>query len=108
MKHFETLDDCRKEIDSLDGQLLDIINQRMKVVERVGEIKHNNNSAVYRPEREKEIIERLTKLSQESGGVLNKEAIEAIFLELFAISRNLEAKDCLMHQVQVSKKEQLS
>lgn len=86
----KTLDDCRVKIDELDDKLLDILNERMKVVERVGEIKSDTGGAIYRPEREKAIIERLSSKSQKDGGLLNKEAIEAIFLELFAVSRNLE------------------
>lgn len=86
----KTLEDCRIAIDALDDEILELLNKRMKVVERVGEIKNDDGTAIYRPEREKAIIERLTKLSQESGGVLNKGAIEAIFLEVFAVSRNLE------------------
>ncbi len=86
----QTLEDCRNAIDALDNEILELLNRRMKVVERVGEIKHDTGTAVYRPEREKEIIDRLTKLSLKSGGVLNEGAIEAIFLEVFAVSRNLE------------------
>ncbi len=86
----KTLDDCRNAIDSIDNEMLELLNKRMKVVERVGEIKHDSGSAIYRPEREKDIIDRLTKLSLNSGGILNKGAIEAIFLEVFAVSRNLE------------------
>jgi len=86
----KTLDECRVKIDELDDKLLDILNERMKVVERVGEIKHESGGAIYRPEREKEIIERLAEKSKKDGGLLNKAAIEAMFLELFAVSRNLE------------------
>jgi len=86
----ETLADCRVAIDKIDDELLELINRRMKVVERVGEIKQSSGGAIYRPEREQEIIERLTLKSKEEEGILNKEAIEALFLEIFAISRNLE------------------
>jgi len=87
---WQTLEDCRDAIDSIDNEILELLNRRMKVVERVGEIKHDSGTAVYRPEREKDIIDRLTKMSQESNGALNAGAIEAIFLEVFAVSRNLE------------------
>ena len=86
----KTLDDCRVAIDTIDNEILELLNKRMKVVERVGEIKSDSGGAIYRPEREKAIIDRLTKSSKESGGLLNKSAIEAIFLEVFAVSRNLE------------------
>ena len=86
----KTLDDCRVAIDSIDNEILELLNKRMQVVHRVGEIKHESGTAVYRPEREKAIIERLAKRSEETNGTLNKGAIEAIFLEVFAVSRNLE------------------
>ena len=87
---WKTLDDCRNAIDEIDNTMLELLNKRMHVVERVGEIKHNTGGAIYRPEREKAIIERLGKISQESKGLLNASAIEAIYLEVFAVSRNLE------------------
>ncbi len=87
---WKTLEDCRDVIDSIDNEMLNLLNKRMKVVERVGEIKHDSGTAVYRPEREKDIIDRLVKISKESNGALNAGAIEAIFLEVFAVSRNLE------------------
>jgi chorismate mutase-like protein len=86
----KTLDECRREIDRIDEALLDLLNERMRVVERVGEIKHATGGAIYRPEREKAIIERLSKMSKEKGGILNQAAIEALYLEIFAVSRNLE------------------
>jgi len=81
------LDKLRDEIDSLDDQLLELLNRRMEVVKRVGEFKNRSGGAIYRPEREKDIVNRLYK---NSVGLMNREAIEAIFLEIFAVSRNLE------------------
>jgi len=86
----KTLAECRVAIDTIDNEILELLNKRMKVVERVGEIKNESGGAIYRPEREQEIIDRLYQKSQDENGILNKEAIEALFLEIFAISRNLE------------------
>ncbi|MEA1892794.1 MAG: prephenate dehydratase [Campylobacterota bacterium] len=86
----KTLDNCRDAIDEIDNKILDLLNKRMEVVHRVGEIKNSTGGAIYRPEREKAIIDRLEAQSIQSDGALNKNAIEAIFLEIFAVSRNLE------------------
>ncbi len=86
----KTLADCRVAIDTLDNELVSLLNKRMRIVERVGEIKSESGGAIYRPEREQAIIERLDTLSKKEEGLLNKDAIEAIFLEIFAVSRNLE------------------
>ena len=82
------LQHLRQQIDSLDNDLLSLLNRRMEVVKKVGELKRSNNALIYRPEREKYIIDRLEKRSQ--AGLLNRPAIEAIFLEIFAVARNIE------------------
>ncbi len=87
------LSELRKQIDSIDNEIIKLLNKRMEIVKKVGELKNTTNAPIYRPEREKEIIERLTEISKKEGGVLGKEEIEAIFLEIFAISRALERKE---------------
>lgn len=82
------LEKLRKEIDLLDEALLHTLQKRMSVVSQIGRLKEKSSAPIYRPEREKEIIERLSKLAKD--GLLKKSAIEAIFLEIFAVSRNLE------------------
>ncbi len=81
------LEDLRKEINKIDDKLLKLLNERMDYVKEVGKLKQSDGSSIYRPEREQEIIKRLIK---NSSGNLTPEAIEAIFLEIFAVSRNLE------------------
>jgi len=80
----------RDTLDGIDDEVLKLLNKRMETVHQVGVVKAQSGGAIYRPEREKSIIERLYKQSVDSNGSLNKAAIEALFLEIFAISRNLE------------------
>ncbi len=82
-----SLDELRHGIDSVDSQILTLLNKRMQYVKEVGALKHKTGGSIYRPEREKAIIKRL---QEENDGVLTDSAIEAIFLELFATSRNIE------------------
>jgi chorismate mutase/prephenate dehydratase len=84
------LEDYRKQIDSLDNKILELLNERMEFVKKIGSIKSSGKTPIYRPEREKSIIDRLHQISRERSGLLNRAAIEAIFLEIFAISRNIE------------------
>ena len=81
------LKELRDKLDSIDDSLLELINERMEIVHQVGVLKAHSGGAIYRPEREKAIIDRLNDLNE---GKLNRNAIEALFLEIFAISRNLE------------------
>ena len=82
-----TLEELRKGIDQIDDELLKMLNKRMQFVQEVGRLKQNDGSSIYRPEREREILERLNR---QNDGALTPEAIEAIFMEIFAVSRNLE------------------
>lgn len=80
------LDTLRKNIDDIDDQIISLLNQRMAHVKSIGDLKRVKREVIYRPEREKAILERL--YVQE--GLLTRKAIDAIFLEIFAVSRNLE------------------
>ena len=81
------LEDLRKKIDEIDDELLRLLNERAKVVQEVGKLKNQTKSPIYRPEREQSILNRLKSINK---GPLTNEAIDAIFLEIFAVSRNLE------------------
>ena len=54
----DNLDDLRKQIDAVDGELLRLFNQRAKLAQEVGEVK--GGAVVYRPEREAQVLRRLT------------------------------------------------
>ncbi len=84
----------RKKIDAIDNQLIQLLNQRMEVVKEVGILKRKSNTTIYKPDREKAIIQRLIKHSK---GLLTPTAIEAIFLEVFAVSRNLELPERIVY-----------
>ena len=85
-----TLEELRSEINKIDDTLLELYNKRLKLVKKVGELKHKTNAPIYRPEREKEILTRLKQKNKKENGLLNDSAIEALFLELFAVARNYE------------------
>jgi chorismate mutase/prephenate dehydratase len=86
----EGLKQLRDTLDEVDNKILQLLNKRMETVQKVGDLKAQSGGAIYRPEREKSIIDRLEKLSIQDNSLLNRAAIEAIFLEIFAVSRNLE------------------
>ncbi len=81
------LKELRNKLDNIDNELLKLLNKRMDIVHEVGVLKAHSGGSIYRPEREREIIDRLELLNK---GKLNRSAIEALFLEIFAISRNIE------------------
>lgn len=80
------LETLRKNIDDIDDQIIVLLNNRMAHVKRIGDLKREKQEIIYRPEREKAILERL----YQKEGLLTKRAIDAIFMEIFAVSRNME------------------
>jgi chorismate mutase/prephenate dehydratase len=84
----DILAELRTQIDQIDDQIIDLLAQRIEVVKKIGEFKKQHNAIIYRPEREKYILDRLALRSQNT--LLNRNAIDAVFMEIFAISRNFE------------------
>lgn len=82
-----TIDDLRKEINRLDGELLRIFNQRADLALKIGEIKKQLGIPVYDPEREKLIFETMAR---ENPGPLENEAIVRLFERVIDESRRLE------------------
>lgn len=87
------LDWCRERIDAIDDQLVTLLEERMGIVKEVGELKRATGGAIYRPEREKAILERMKSKAQ----LLSPSAIDAIFMEIFAVSRHLELPECIAY-----------
>lgn len=77
----------REKIDMIDDEILTLLNKRMELVTQIGKAKQSSGGSIYRPEREKSILDRL---KTSNDGRLNSTAIDAIYQEIFAVSRNLE------------------
>jgi chorismate mutase/prephenate dehydratase len=89
-----TLNELRIKIDNIDDTLLELYNERMELVHQVGELKHTTGAPIYRPEREQAILNRL---KSQNKGKLTDAAIDALFLELFAVARNLELPEAIAY-----------
>ncbi|RUM71998.1 MAG: chorismate mutase [Sulfurovum sp.] len=89
-----TLEELRRKIDKIDDTLLQLFNERMELVYQVGELKNTTGAPIYRPEREQAI---LTRLKSQNEGKLTDSAIDALFLELFAVARNLELPEAVAY-----------
>jgi chorismate mutase / prephenate dehydratase len=77
----------RTQIDALDRELLALLNRRMGLALQVGEIKKREGSAVFRPEREAQVIDGL---KSENRGPLPNTSVAPIWREIMSASRSLE------------------
>ena len=81
----EDIAKLRVKIDSLDSELLDLVNRRAALARRVGELKQG--APAYRPEREAELLRRAVA---ENPGPLPAERVTAIFREVISACRGME------------------
>ena len=77
----------RKRIDLIDDQLSRLLNSRSACAVEIGKIKRALGLPVYSPEREAEILERV---SRENPGPLDHTAVRRIFERIIDESRRLE------------------
>ena len=63
----DALKDIRKEIDSLDQELIEIFAKRLALVKKVGEIKHQQGLPIYVPEREADMLQARREEAQRKG-----------------------------------------
>jgi chorismate mutase/prephenate dehydratase len=83
------LEKLRKQIDGLDDQLLRLLNERARAVQKIGLAKAKRHEEVYASNRERQIIDRLASTGQ---GPLPPEAIEEIFRAVINNCRLLQKK----------------
>jgi len=79
----------RQKIETLDRQILDLLNERAGVAREVGRVKSEARMNPYSPQREAEILERL-KL--ENPGPFPQGAISPVFREIISACRSLEVE----------------
>jgi len=80
----------RQQIDQLDRSIVELLNARARIVVEVGKIKHQSGTAVYAPDREKIVLERIREANKSVGGPLPNACLEAIYRELMSGSFALE------------------
>jgi len=81
------LDKLRKDIDKLDDEILERLNRRSAIVIEIGHIKRSRKSRFYKPNRERQILERLTSGNM---GPFPNDALRAIYREILSASVSLE------------------
>jgi chorismate mutase len=83
----DDIETWRKRIDLIDDQLSRLLNSRSACAVEIGKIKRALGLPVYSPEREAEILERV---SRENPGPLDHTAVRRIFERIIDESRRLE------------------
>lgn len=83
----QALAECRVEIDEIDRRLVALINERTRVVERIGAIKQNVSMPVYEPKREDAVYANITAANQ---GPIPNDSIRRVFERIMDEMRTLQ------------------
>ncbi|MEA3195531.1 MAG: chorismate mutase / prephenate dehydratase [Betaproteobacteria bacterium] len=78
------IEKLRREIDALDDELAKLLDRRAGLAVEIGKLK--KGGPAYRPERESEILNRVSS----RVGILPKERVLAVFREIISACRGLE------------------
>ena len=81
------LDELRAGIDRCDGELVRILNERIKLALEIGAIKKQAGGDIYVPAREKDV---LAKVSALNAGPLREDSLSAIYREIMSAALALE------------------
>jgi len=89
-EYHAALEQLRQQINHLDDELLQIISQRMKIAEKIGQYKKQNNITILQTNRWNEILDRAVKEGERKG--LSKEFISMYFDAVHLESINHQKK----------------
>jgi chorismate mutase / prephenate dehydratase len=82
------LDDLRKQVDGLDGDIVRLIAERMKVTKKIGEQKREMGKAIEDKAREQIVIDKVKNLARNEN--LSPEEIEKIYQRIFIASKEVQ------------------
>ncbi len=88
----ELLNKAREEINSIDSNLLELLNTRLARSLEIGALKASKNAQIYDLKREQDLLEKLFVLNTDRNGQLQNSNIEAIWREILSISRAIQKK----------------
>ena len=87
MSRNEPVDVLRKRIDQIDAKVVNLLNDRASLAQKIGRFKNRSKQEVYAPHREREVLRRVSELNP---GPLPAQAVRAVFREIISGCRSLE------------------
>ncbi|GAA0455939.1 bifunctional 3-deoxy-7-phosphoheptulonate synthase/chorismate mutase [Alkalibacillus silvisoli] len=84
------LDQLRDELDQVNIKILDLINERGRLVKEIGDIKKSQGMKAYDPVREREMLDHIIDQHQ---GPFEYATVKHIFKEIFKAAKELQEGD---------------
>ena len=84
---WQALNGLREEIDIIDREIVELLNRRAAIAERIGDTKMAAGLPVVEPAREQKVIEKACGLNR---GPLANEAIQGIYEKIMFEMRQIQ------------------
>lgn len=84
----DSLGKYRVKIDALDKQIIRLLDERTRLALNIGQAKAKMGKAIFAPERESEIYEKLARASKDC--ILPRESLRAIYREIMSAALAIE------------------
>lgn len=84
-----SLKKLRSSVDNIDKKIVRLLNVRAAVAGRIAGIKTESGKSIYSPDREREVLRKISLLNK---GPLSKEALEAVYREIMSSSLSWDRK----------------
>ncbi len=81
------LEDWRKEIDLIDDEIIKLINQRARIVQKIGTLKAKAGLPIVDKDREEKV---LRKVCEENQGILKNDSIAGIYRKILHESKTIQ------------------
>jgi chorismate mutase len=85
------LEAIRAEIGRVDEAIIFLIDERLRLARRVGELKRTAGMGVLDPSREAAVVRRAGELARQRG--LDDEAVRDVFWRLIEMARSAQSAD---------------
>lgn len=81
------LADCRDQIDQVDIKILELLNERTRVVEQIGLIKQQMSMPIYEPKREEEVYRNIR---EHNKGPMPSDSVKRVFERIIDEMRQVQ------------------
>ncbi len=82
-----TLDGLRERIDAINLKLVDLLSERARIAQAIGQLKHADGAPIHQPARERAVLERVL---EHNSGPLEAAHLRRIFTEIISACTALE------------------
>jgi chorismate mutase-like protein len=88
------LEECRVQIDEIDRRIVELVNERTRVVEEIGRVKRDAQLPIYEPKREEQVF---ANILASNHGPIPADCVRRIFERIIDEMRTIQRRKIVPH-----------